>query len=55
MALTFASYVAPAAWSRPVAVAAVLLLTAVNYRGVTRTARLTRVIVTTVLLALAQR
>jgi APA family basic amino acid/polyamine antiporter len=53
MALTFASYAAPDGWSRPVAVAAVLALTAVNYRGVTRTARLTRVIVTVVLLALA--
>jgi APA family basic amino acid/polyamine antiporter len=53
MALTFASYAAPDGWSRPVAVAAVLALRAVNYRGVTRTARLTRVIVTVVLLALA--
>ncbi|HZA15844.1 MAG TPA: amino acid permease, partial [Pseudonocardiaceae bacterium] len=34
MALTFAAYAAPAGWQRPVAVAAVLGLTAVNYRGV---------------------
>jgi APA family basic amino acid/polyamine antiporter len=53
MALTFAAYVAPASWQRPVAVAAVLALAAVNYRGVTRTARLTRMIVALVLLALA--
>ena len=52
MALTFAAYAAPDAWERPVALAAVVLLTAVNYRGVTRTARLTRVIVTLVLVAL---
>jgi APA family basic amino acid/polyamine antiporter len=53
MALTFASYAAPAGWARPVAVAAVVALASVNYRGVTRTARLTRVIVTVVLAALA--
>ncbi|MGY1833920.1 APC family permease [Blastococcus sp. SYSU DS0510] len=53
MALTFAAYAAPAGWQRPVAVAAVLALTAVNYRGVTRTAGLTRVVVTVVLAALA--
>jgi basic amino acid/polyamine antiporter, APA family len=53
MALTFAAYAAPEAWQRPVAVAAVVALAAVNYRGVTRTARLTRVIVTVVLAALA--
>ena len=53
MALTFAAYVAPASWQRAVAAAAVLMLAAVNYRGVTRTARLTRVIVVLVLGALA--
>lgn len=53
MALTFAAYVAPAGWQRPVAVAAVVGLAAVNYRGITRTAGLTRVVVTVVLLALA--
>ncbi len=53
MALTFAAYAAPAGWQQPVAVAAVLGLTAVNYRGVTRTAGLTRIIVTVVLAALA--
>jgi APA family basic amino acid/polyamine antiporter len=53
MALTFAAYAAPDGWQRLVAVAAVLALAAINYRGVTRTARLTRVIVTVVLLALA--
>jgi basic amino acid/polyamine antiporter, APA family len=52
MALTFAAYVAPPSWQRPVAVAAVVALAAVNYHGVTRTARLTRVIVAVVLAAL---
>ncbi|MDI2036768.1 APC family permease [Paenarthrobacter nitroguajacolicus] len=53
MALTFAAYAAPQGWERPVAIAAVVLLTAVNYHGVTRTAGLTRVLVIAVLLALA--
>ncbi|CAN5233726.1 APC family permease [soil metagenome] len=53
MALTFASYAAPAGWERPVAAAAVVALAAVNYRGVTRTAQLARAIVVLVLVALA--
>nr|WP_281286382.1 APC family permease [Oryzihumus leptocrescens] len=53
MALTFAAYVAPGPWERPVGAVAVVALAAVNYRGVTRTARLTRVIVTVVLAVLA--
>jgi APA family basic amino acid/polyamine antiporter len=53
MALTFAAYVAPEAWRRPVAVTAVLAVTAVNYRGITRTAALARTIVGFVLLVLA--
>src|SRR5690349_5309817 len=53
MALTVAAYAVPPAWQRPVAVVAVLGLAAVNYRGVTRTARLTRVLVAAVLAALA--
>jgi APA family basic amino acid/polyamine antiporter len=52
MALTFAAYAVPEPWQRPVAAAAVLVLAGVNYRGVTRTARLTRVIVAVVLAAL---
>ncbi|MEJ7649746.1 MAG: APC family permease [Nakamurella sp.] len=44
MALTFASYAAPG-HERPVAAAAVVVLTAVNYRGVQKSAWLTRVIV----------
>jgi len=52
MAITFAAYAAPAGWEKPVAVAAVLALAAVNYFGVTRTAQLTRVIVIVVLLVL---
>jgi basic amino acid/polyamine antiporter, APA family len=53
MALTFAAYAAPAGWERPVAVAAVVALAAVNYRGVTRTALATRIIVSGVLVTLA--
>jgi APA family basic amino acid/polyamine antiporter len=53
MALTFASYAAPTGWTRPVALAAVAALTAVNYRGVTRTAQLAQVIVAAVLVSLA--
>jgi basic amino acid/polyamine antiporter, APA family len=48
MALTFASYAAPA-FPRPVAVAAVVVLTAINYRGVTRTALVTKVLLAVVL------
>ncbi|MDN5859868.1 MAG: APC family permease [Pseudonocardia sp.] len=53
MALTFAAYAVPGPWQRPVAVAAVAALTAVNYRGVTRTAGLARILVTVALVALA--
>lgn len=53
MAMTFAAYAAPQGWERPVAIAAVVVLTAVNYHGVTRTAGLTRVLVIAVLAALA--
>src|SRR5690349_1689045 len=53
MALTFAAYAVPPPWQRPVAVAAVIALAAVNCRGVTRTAGLTRIIVGVVLAALA--
>ncbi len=53
MALTFAAYAAPDGWERAFAVLAVGSLTAVNYRGITRTARLARVVVTVVLLVLA--
>lgn len=52
MALTVAAYAAPTGWEKPVAVAAVLLLAAVNLFGVTRTARLTKAIVVVVLLVL---
>ncbi|MGW5195743.1 APC family permease [Kribbella sp. NPDC004138] len=54
MALTFATYVTDINWLRRlIALAAVLALAAVNYRGVTRTARLTRVLVTCTLVILA--
>ncbi|WP_442912718.1 APC family permease [Kutzneria sp. CA-103260] len=55
MALTFASYAVPGPWwaQRVVAVAAVVGLAALNYRGVTRTAQLTRILVACSLLALA--
>ncbi|HEY2223623.1 APC family permease [Actinomycetospora sp.] len=52
MALTFAAYAVPTPWQRPAAVAAVVTLAAVNYRGITRTAWLTRVIVGLVLFVL---
>ncbi|QIM17607.1 amino acid permease [Leucobacter coleopterorum] len=53
MSLTFAAYVAPSGWEKPVAIAAVLLLTGINYFGVTRTATVAKVIVVVVLLVLA--
>ncbi|WP_118914160.1 APC family permease [Mycobacterium shigaense] len=55
MALTVAAYAAPgaAAWAqRAVAVAAVLLLTTLNYRGVTKTAMLARILLVCTLIAL---
>lgn len=52
MAMTFAAYVAPAGWERPLAIAAVIALAVVNYFGVTRTATLTRFLVILVLAAL---
>ena len=52
MALTFAAYVAPGGWLRPVAAAVVVVLALVNCAGVTRTALLTRVLVTLVLVSL---
>jgi APA family basic amino acid/polyamine antiporter len=54
MALTFASYAVDGSrWAqRLVAVAAVVAIAALNYRGVTRTAQLTRVLVTCTLVAL---
>lgn len=53
MAMTFAAYTVPDPWQKPVAVAAVLALAAINYFGVTRTAAATRVIVVFVLIVLA--
>ncbi|MEV4759866.1 APC family permease [Micromonospora sp. NPDC049559] len=54
MALTFASYAVPGPWwmQRAVAVAGVAGLAALNYRGVTRTVLLTRVLVAASLTAL---
>ncbi|WP_072689538.1 APC family permease [Rhodococcus marinonascens] len=54
MALTFASYAVPGPWwvQRLVAVVAVLALAGLNYRGVTRTAMLTRILVFCTLVAL---
>ena len=55
MALTFATYAVPdpSRVQRAVAVAAVLALASLNYRGVTKTVLLTRVLVATSLTALA--
>lgn len=52
MALTFGAYAAPD-WRRPLAAAAVVALTAVNLRGVRKTAWVTRVLVVVVLAVLA--
>ena len=52
MALTFAAYAVPG-YEKPVALAAVTLLAAVNYRGISRTAALTRVLLAVVLAVLA--
>jgi basic amino acid/polyamine antiporter, APA family len=52
MALTFGAYAAPSA-ARPLGIAAVVALTAVNYLGVSKTAGVTRVIVAAVLMSLA--
>jgi APA family basic amino acid/polyamine antiporter len=54
MAITFAAYAVPEPLvaQRLVAVAGVVALTAVNYRGISRTARLTRVLVAASLTAL---
>ncbi len=51
MAMTFGSYAAPSL-ARPLAAAAVIALTAVNYQGVQKTALVTRAIVMIVLTAL---
>jgi APA family basic amino acid/polyamine antiporter len=52
MALTFGAYAAPS-HARPLALAAVVALVAVNYLGIRKTAALTRVIVVIVLAVLA--
>lgn len=52
MALTFASYVT-AEYARPLAAAAVIVLTAVNYFGMTKTAGLARILLALTMLALA--
>jgi APA family basic amino acid/polyamine antiporter len=52
IALTFGAYAAPDR-ARPVAVAAVVALTAINYRGITKTVTATRLILAVVLAALA--
>ena len=51
MAMTFGSYAAPSL-ARPLAIGAVVALTAVNYLGVKKTALLTQLIVAVVLVAL---
>jgi basic amino acid/polyamine antiporter, APA family len=52
MALTFGSYVAEE-FARPLGIGAVVAMTVVNYRGVEKTARLTRILVALILAALA--
>ncbi|GAA2441312.1 APC family permease [Agromyces soli] len=53
MAMTAAAYLVPAGWQKPVAIAAVVLLSGLNLLGITRTARAATVIVTAVLAVLA--
>ncbi|PRY13040.1 APC family permease [Kineococcus rhizosphaerae] len=53
MATTFAAHVVPGPWQRPAAALAVVALAVVNHRGITRTARLTRVLLAVTLSALA--
>jgi basic amino acid/polyamine antiporter, APA family len=55
MALTVAAYAVPGPWwaHRVIAVAAVILLIALNYRGVTKTAMLARILLACTLIALA--
>lgn len=52
MALTFAHHAAPS-YARPLAVAAVVVLTAIDYVGIERTVRVTRVLLGGVFVALA--
>jgi APA family basic amino acid/polyamine antiporter len=52
MALTFGAYAAPR-WQRELAVAAVVAITAVNYRGIRKTAWVTRLLLAVVLASLA--
>ena len=49
MALTVVAYVIPSAWQRPVAVCTVAVMTAVTCLGVTRTARVTAILVSIVI------
>lgn len=53
MALVVAAYLVPAAFELPAAVALVVLMTAVNLVGITRTTRLATILVSIALLALA--
>jgi basic amino acid/polyamine antiporter, APA family len=52
MALTFGAYVAPEL-ARPLGIGAVVAMTVVNYRGVEKTARVTRIVVALVFATLA--
>jgi APA family basic amino acid/polyamine antiporter len=53
MALTFAAYVVPSTWQKPIAIAVVAALATVNYFGITRTIRMARYIVAFVLVVLS--
>lgn len=53
MAMTFAAYLAPPDWQRPLAIVAVIAIAAVDLRGITRTARLATAVVIGVLVVLA--
>jgi APA family basic amino acid/polyamine antiporter len=53
MALTVAAYTAPAAWQRPIAIGVVLVISAIDFAGVTKTAIVAGTLVAVVLLSLA--
>jgi basic amino acid/polyamine antiporter, APA family len=52
MAITFATYATPGPYAKPVAILAVVVLTIINTLGITRTALVTRILVTVSLAAL---
>jgi APA family basic amino acid/polyamine antiporter len=52
IALTFAAYVVPAMWQKPLAMGVVALFTVINLRGITRTAQVAAILVIPVVVVL---